>query len=157
MSGFSCRHHPCPMPAREEPMRTRVTLALVLAAGCGAELPPERSRTEFAFVEEREISAAFADADVELQIPLHLVGGSPQSGRLSVTLTNVGSEPAREIANASVDIDQSARVESHSVRLVGVGTDIERWQTAPMVLTWRYALPTGDLYGKRSLYAALGN
>ncbi|MCC7539539.1 MAG: hypothetical protein IT379_25160, partial [Deltaproteobacteria bacterium] len=135
-------------------------LFAVLVGACGDEAPPppERLSSPLASVDESRIRASIADDDIELAVPLRLVRSSGAlEGRLRIEVVDVRGDEPRVLGTGSVAVSQTAVESTHRVRIDGAGDGLVRAETAPVVVHWRFEIDGDDLFGRRSLFAALGN
>jgi len=133
-------------------------VALSACSSGGSTMPPERHRNAVAAVDEAGIHAALVDGAVELLVPVERLRSTGNlMGRLRIDLLDVAAGEPAVLASASVDVTQSVGTELHRVVLAGAGRDLERPDTAAIVIDWKLDLSRDDLYGHRSLYGALGN
>lgn len=144
-------------------MTTRAALPLcilgtILAIGCNQDPgPPERLTNGIAGVDESLIRAALSGDDVEIELPLRRFAEGEISGRIVLRLIDVSEASPRTLGRAEVPFRQSTPMEHHALRVEGAGAGLERVDTAPIVIDWTVQSDSNDLFGKRSLFAALGN
>ena len=133
----------------------------LLVTGCGGgreATPPERASNSLASLDERLIRAAVMDENLAVDVPVDALGGAPLSGRLSLDLTNVATGEVVYVGRQSVDFTQDAPTARYRFVFRGAARGLERVATGPMILDWRLRTDDAhDLFGHRSLYAALGN
>ena len=137
-----------------------IPLLIAIAACSGASGPPpaERHANAIAAVDESGIHAALVEDGVELLVPVErLHRGGTLMGRLRIDLVDVSQGAPTTVASGSVDVTQTEPNEQHRIRLVGLGGELERSATAPLIIDWTLDLSQDDLYGHRSLFAALGS
>ncbi|MDD9940891.1 MAG: MG2 domain-containing protein [Myxococcales bacterium] len=112
-------------------------------------------------LDEEHLRASIVGEDIEVLLPLERMGDGPLRGTASVELRDAraagrGDDPPDALAEAEIDVDQDRDHDDHRLVLRGAGRDLERAGTVPLILHWKVDLPAGDLLGRRSLYAALG-
>lgn len=137
-----------------------IVLLPVLSLACtgsDSSRPPERLANDLARVDEAGIRAALVEDGVEVLVPVHRLRSGDLTGRIRIELVDVSAGEPASVASGTVDVDQSVTDELHRVVLQGAGHDLERADTAAMIVDWNLDLSKDDLYGHRSLYGALGN
>ena len=132
---------------------------LVAAAGCGAPEaePDERLRSSVAAVDEALIRASTSGDDLRVSIPVERVGARTLAGRLTVRLVDASTTAPSIVRTRTLDISQSSRLATHTLVFPGAAPTTERAATVLQILDWRVAVDGPQLFGRRSLYAALGN
>ncbi len=132
---------------------------LTVIAGCAHQPPPaERHRNDLAAIDESRIHASVMDRDLAIEVPVQrLTTHGTLNAQLEIDLTNVATGESVDLGSGSVAVAQSDRAGSHTVVLRGVADGLERIQTGPMIINWRLTGADDNLYGRKSLFAALGN
>ncbi|MEM9188766.1 MAG: MG2 domain-containing protein, partial [Myxococcota bacterium] len=126
--------------------------------GCGNdEPPPERFLSELAQVNESNLRAALVGNDIEILLPLERRSGGVLQADLIIELMDGAADEPTVLVSETVSVQQDSLLEEHRVVLPGAGEGVERIETALQLINWRVRLDGDDLYGRRSLYAALGS
>lgn len=133
----------------------------LLFLGCGKETtgPAERFQNELVSIDESQIHASADGDDLVVSFPLTRVRESGVlSGRIQASLIDIShAEPASLVA-ASVVVNQDAQEAWHTITFRGSARGLERPESAAVLIDWRVAdVGRKDLYGKRSLFSALGD
>ncbi|RLB52772.1 MAG: hypothetical protein DRJ42_13925, partial [Deltaproteobacteria bacterium] len=136
-----------------------LAVALSHLAGCGGDTrdPVERHSNSLGQVDESDIRASIVGDDVEILVPLERLGEAGLDGRVLITLFEIGTGELEAVGAGVVEFAQNIDLADHRVVISGAGTGLERLDAATLVIGWRVGLTAGDLYGRRSLYAALGS
>ncbi|MBK8173687.1 MAG: hypothetical protein IPK60_25575 [Sandaracinaceae bacterium] len=61
------------------------------------------------------------------------------------------------MATATPHVSHSESLAEHTVVVAGAGRDLERENTGPIIINWYFTSAGDDLFGRRSLFSALGN
>lgn len=117
---------------------------------------PETYENASAAIREAEFRAAIDGPVVELHVPITRRTEGRLLGHLRARLIDVSVPEEPILAEQTMAIDQRAEYAEHRLRLAGLPDGIARPDTAAIVVEWSARFPAGDLYGRRSLYAALG-
>ncbi|MBW2461128.1 MAG: hypothetical protein JRH11_05745, partial [Deltaproteobacteria bacterium] len=136
-----------------------LAVALSHLAGCGGDTrdPVERHSNSLGQVDESDIRASIVGDDVEILMPLERLGEAGLDGRVFIRLFEIGTGELEVVGTGFAEFAQNEDVAHHRVIVPGAGTGLERLDAATLVIGWRVGFTAGDLYGQRSLYAALGS
>lgn len=144
-------------------MLRRVPFALLaVAVACSPASPPRGGPPEVlenvsAFVDEREIRAVTDGPIAEVGVLVAKRGTADLVGTLRAELLDVtGGVEDIVLSSAATPFTQDATTARHTLRLAGLPDGMSRAEAAGLVLRWVVETPAGELYGRRSLHAALG-
>lgn len=119
--------------------------------------PPELFENGSGSITESDIRALIAGGgQADLIFPVKKLEGGAMDVKIHAKLIDISKAEETTLAESEVTLEQNDALVAHSLRVVGLPGDLERPKTAPIVIAWNVELPDGALYGKKSLYAALG-
>ncbi|MEE8410724.1 MAG: alpha-2-macroglobulin family protein, partial [Myxococcota bacterium] len=119
--------------------------------------PPEVLENGIASLIEASMSATLDGNDIVVRMPITKLTGLMISGDIGVTLRDLTDDEEPAIGTAVLGFRQVSTSQVHAVRVAGAGRDLTRAETGAIVIEWRVDMADGDLlYGKKSLYGALG-
>ena len=144
-------------------MRSRSWPVLLLptALACSnanpASAPPEVLSNASAAVDEARIRAVTDGVAAQIALEVERRGAGPLQGLLQAQLVDVTGDEDAVLSTAAQTFAQADDVARYEVRLAGLPADLARADAAGLVIKWSVETPKGKLFGRRSLYAALGN
>lgn len=121
-----------------------------------AGTPPEVLGNAAASVDERHIRATTDGAVAELAFEVERRGGEALVGAIRAELLDVTGSEDVVLSSAAQGFTQTEARARHTLRLAGLPPDMPRADAAGLVVRWSLETPAGELFGRRSLYAALG-
>ncbi len=143
---------------------TSTALTGLLFSACASDEPAERPPGNKEVLEnasgsvvESDIRALLVGNQLEVLFPIERKASGNLEGTLTVKLVDVSDAEEPTLGESRATFMQSTVEQTHRVVVAGLPADIERAQTAAVILQWTAELAAGELRGKRSLYAAMGN
>jgi hypothetical protein len=122
-----------------------------------ASPPPEVLANASAAVDEGQIRASADGVVAQVAFQVDKRGGGALTATIRAELVDITSAEDEVLSSASQGFTQEATSARHELRLAGLPADLPRADAAGLVVRWSLETPAGTLFGRRSLYAALGN
>lgn len=146
-------------------LHTSTALALVLAGACSStepvddQPPPGQEVLENASgsIVESDIRGLISGDQLEILFPISRREAGKLEGTIAVKLVDVADGEEPTLGEGRATFIQTTDQQTHRIVVAGLPTDIERAQTAAVVIAWSADLAAGQLRGRRSLYSALGS